>query len=559
LKLSDLFVHTLLDDLDLNAIADENARQLIRRLLNLTEQLSADLREAQAENQRLRDEINRLKGEHGKPEIKANTPKPPPSDHSSEKERRKPRQRHKGSKKAEIKIDREQVVPVDPAVLPADAKFQGYDEVVIQDLLLKTDNVRFRKERYYAASTQKNYQAPLPQGYDGQFGPGVKALIPALYFGMGSTEPKIREFLTNAGIQISEGEVSNLLIKEKDAFHADKDAVYEAGLRSSPWQHTDDTATRVAGQNQHCHVVCNPVYTVYETKPNKDRLSVLDVLRNGRARRFRLNAEALGYLANVQLSKATRQSLQAACSETEQDEPTFRQHLERLLPNLSEPHRKVIIDAAAIAAYHAETDWPVIETLVCDDAPQFNWLTEAMMLCWVHEGRPYKKLMPVVPLHRKALDNFLQRFWAYYDQLLVYKQHPRPKDRVRLEAAFDTLFATHTGYEDLDQRIAKTRAKKASLLLVLDHPELPLHNNPAELGARQRVRKRDVSFGPRTQDGRKAWDTFMTLAETAKKLGVSFYAYLRDRIAGTHTIPPLADLVEQAAKKLNLGQSWSGA
>jgi len=84
LNLSDLFVHTLLDDLDLNAIADENARQLIRRLLNLTEQLSADLREAQAENQRLRDEINRLKGEQGKPEIKANTPKQPASDHSSE-------------------------------------------------------------------------------------------------------------------------------------------------------------------------------------------------------------------------------------------------------------------------------------------------------------------------------------------------------------------------------------------------------------------------------------------------------------------------------------------
>ncbi len=554
-----LFALTMLDDFDLNAIPDENARQLIRRLLNLIEQLSADLREAQAEIQRLRDEVNRLKGEQGKPEIKANTPQAPPSDHSSEKERRKPRQRHKRSKKAEIKIDRAHVVKVDPGILPADAKFQGYDEVVVQDLLLKTDNVRFRKERYYAASTRKSYLAPLPQGYEGQFGPGVKALIPALYFGMGSSEPKILEFLTNAGIQISEGEVSDLLIKEQEDFHVEKDAVCEAGLRSSPWQHTDDTQTRVNGQNQHCHVVCNPVYTAYHTKPNKDRLSVLDVLRNGRARSFRLNQEALGYLENVQLSKATRQILQAGCSETELDEPAFHQHLERLLPNLGEPQRKVITDAAAIAAYHAETAWPVIQALVCDDAPQFNWLTEAMMLCWVHEGRPYKKLMPVVPLHREALNHFLKRFWDYYDQLLEYKQQPRPKDRARLAAAFDTLFATHTGYDDLDQRIAKTRAKKASLLLVLEHPELPLHNNPAELGARQRVRKRDVSFGPRTQEGRKAWDTFMTLAETAKKLGVSFYAYLRDRIAGTHAIPPLAELVEQAAKELNLGQSWSVA
>jgi len=75
----------------------------------------------------------------------------------------------------------------------------------------------------------------------------------------------------------------------------------------------------------------------------------------------------------------------------------------------------------------------------------------------------------------------------------------------------------------------KTRAKKTSLLLVLKHPELPLHNNASELGVRRRVRKRDVSFGPRTDGGRRAWDTFMTLAETARKLDVSFYAYLHDR------------------------------
>jgi hypothetical protein len=306
-------------------------------------------------------------------------------------------------------------------------------------------------------------------------------------------------------------------------------------------------------------VVCNPAYTAYHTKPSKDRLSVLDVLRNGRERRFRLNQEALAYLENVQLSKSTRQILQTWSSETEMDEPAFQKRLEGLLPNLGEAQRKAITDAAAIAAYHAETEWPVIQALVCDDAPQFNWLTYLMMLCWVHEGRPYKKLMPVVPLHREMLDDFLKRFWDYYDQLLEYKKQPTPEESARLEADFDTLFATRTGYDNLDKRIVKTQAKKASLLLVLKHPELPLHNNPAELGARQRVRKRDVSFGPRTQDGRKAWDTFMTLAETAKKLGVSFYAYLRDRIAGTHAIPPLAELVTKAAKELNLGWSWAVA
>jgi hypothetical protein len=92
-------------------------------------------------------------------------------------------------------------------------------------------------------------------------------------------------------------------------------------------------------------------------------------------------------------------------------------------------------------------------------------------------------------------------------------------------------------------------------LLVLEYPELPLHNNASELGVRRRVRKRDVSFGPRTDAGRRAWDTFMTLAETTRKIGVSFYAYLYDRITGAKVIPPLADLIVQAADTFKLTQS----
>jgi hypothetical protein len=102
-----------------------------------------------------------------------------------------------------------------------------------------------------------------------------------------------------------------------------------------------------------------------------------------------------------------------------------------------------------------------------------------------------------------------------------------------------------------------TKAKKVSLLLVLSRPEIPLHNNPAELGARQRVRKRAISFGPRTAEGAKAWDTFMSLAATTKQLRVSFYQYIHDRISGTNQIPPLNELIDERAKDLNLGASWT--
>lgn len=546
----------MLDDLDLSAIQDERARALIVRLLNLIEDLTADLRAAQEEIQRLRDENNRLKGEQGKPNVKPNTP-PPPADHSSERERRQPTERVKRGKRATITINREDVACVDRASLPPDAKFQGYEDVVVQDLLIRTDNVLFHKEVFYSPSLQKSYRAPLPRGYAGEFGPGVKALLLVLYFGCLMSEAKIRELLVNVGVQIAEGTVSNLLIKDQQAFHTEQAAVYAAGLRSSPWQQIDDTATRVNGVNQQCQIVCNPLYTHYQTTAAKDRLTILDVLRGGAPRRFRLNAEALGYLEQVQLSQSTRERLLALPWEQDLDEATLEHLLAMALPDVGPQQRKWIGDALAIAAYHAQTEWPVIRLLIGDDAPQWSWLTENLALCWVHEGRHYKKLTPWVAAHRTAVDEFLSQFWDFYGELLAYRDQPSEAERVRLAAAFDSLFATETDYWALSDRIAKTRAKKDALLLVLAHPEIPLHNNAAELGARQRVRKRDVSFGPRTAEGAKAWDTFMSLADTTRKLGVSFYHYIHDRIRGEHQVPPLADLIDEQARDLNLGASWA--
>ncbi len=131
------------------------------------------------------------------------------------------------------------------------------------------------------------------------------------------------------------------------------------------------------------------------------------------------------------------------------------------------------------------------------------------------------------------------------DQPIARREGPTSQQAAHLRAEFDVLFSTVTGYQALDNLIAKTRTNQARLLLVLDFPELPLHHNQAELAARQRVRKRDISFGPRTSDGVAAWDTFMTLADTAKKLGVNFYAYIQDRVSRTYYLPDLADLINQ--------------
>jgi hypothetical protein len=555
----------MLPELDLDRITDPYARQILLQLLNVVETLVAESRELRAENQRLRDEINRLKGEQGKPDVLANRrPVVPPVHHSSEQERREPGEHRKGIKQTRLTITREQVLAVDPAVLPADAVRKGYEDVVVQDVVFQTDTIRFRKEKWYAPSTGQTYLAPLPEGFRGQFGPGLQSLVLALYYGGQMSEAKIGELLEDIGVVISAGQVSNLLIKGQDQWHAEAEAIYRAGLASSPWQHLDETPTRVNGQNEHCHVIGNPLYTAYHTTPGKDRLSVLDVLRNRQRRSFRLNAEALGYLEQVALAQWIREGLaealrDEALAERDVDEEELDGALAAHVPGIGPQQRKWILDATAVAAYHAQLEFPVVQVLVCDDAPQFTWLTQQVSLCWVHDGRHYTKLEPSVPAFRTLLEDVRRDYWDYYRHLLAYRQRPLPAERDRLAARFDALFSTVTGYTALDERIAKTRAKRDCLLLVLDHPELPLHNNPAELAARARVRKRDVSFGPRTDDGIRAWDTFATLAATATKLGVSLYHYFQDRLSGAAQLPSLASRITQRAPGLHLADSWNSS
>jgi hypothetical protein len=141
--------------------------------------------------------------------------------------------------------------------------------------------------------------------------------------------------------------------------------------------------------------------------------------------------------------------------------------------------------------------------------------------------------------------------------LLAHREAPSADEAARLEAAFDTLFARESPWRDLQTCIERTRGKKAKLLLVLKHPELPLHNHPAELAARRRVRKRDVSFGPRSEAGRQAWDTFQGLGETTRKLGIRFWSYLWDRTTGGGQVAALAEILGERAGTLQLGASWA--
>jgi hypothetical protein len=546
----------MLEGFTLDAIKDlEGARAAITRLLNLFESVKAENDQLRAENQQLRDENNRLKGEQGQPKIKPNK-QSGSGNYSSEKERRKPKSRGKQSKNDKIKIDREQVLDVEPGIVPEDAEFKDYEDVIIQDIKIETDNVLFRKKKYYSPSQGKTYTAKLPLGYEGQFGPMIKSWIIVLYFALNVTEPKIVTFLQTVGIFISSGKISAMIHSETGGMHDEKTEIYEAGLRSTLWQQTDDTGVRVNGQNCYTHIVCNPFYTAYFTKPRKDRLTVLQILWGDRPLTFCLNELAFAYWEQCGLSQSKR-ALLARLPQTQMlTQSEFETLLKEHGPELGPQQYKWVLEGAAIAAYHTQDEFPIVLLLLCDDAGQFKRITEILALCWVHEGRHYKKLNPAIEYHAHILNQFLTRFWTFYHKLDAYRENPTPAEHKCLTDEFDQLFSTVTGYQYLDERITKTQTKKMALLAVLDHPEIPLHNNESELGARQQKPKQNISFGPRTEEGAKIWDTALTLIATAHKLKVNILDYICDRISGANQMPSLASLIEQKAAQDQLEHSF---
>jgi hypothetical protein len=490
-------VDQILRHVDVAGIQDERARECIGLLLNLIESLTADLRKSQAENLYLREQLNRRKGGGGKPDQPKDTAGAKPQ--SSEKERAEPKQRTRRGKLDRVRIDREEVLKLDRATLPPDVQFKGYEDVVVQELRIGADNVKFRKEKYYAPSTGQTYLAPLPPGYRGEFGPNLKSLCLLFSHLCNMTEPKIADLLENFGVVISSGQISAWLTGAYPGIQEEKRAIVEAGLASSPWQHMDDTGTRVNGENHHCQILCNPLYGAYFTTARKDRLTVIDVLRNGRPRVFRINEEALDLLVRFGVSQRVTEQVRQLPFHRDWSQEELQPKLAEQIPDLSEGTGRRIMEAAALAAYHAESGH--VRLLVCDDARQFKLVADELALCWIHDGRHYQSMTPCVPQHREWLEAFRKRYWDFYRELLVYRQDPAPERAAQLREKFDELFSTLTGYDELDQRIARTKADKTYLLMVLEHPEVPLHNNPAELDARTRVRKRVVSYGPRSLAG----------------------------------------------------------
>ncbi len=179
--------------------------------------------------------------------------------------------------------------------------------------------------------------------------------------------------------------------------------------------------------------------------------------------------------------------------------------------------------------------------IVSDDAGQFDFLLYAGYTAELS----INKLVGFNDSQRDALEEIRTRIWEFYGGLKTYKQTPGEDKKAELEKRFDGRFTSRNCYATLNQALKRIHKNKSELLLVLERPNIPLHNNASETDIREYAKKRKISGLTRSDPGRRCRDTSASLKKTCRKLGVRFWAYLNDRLSGKRSILPLADLMRR--------------
>lgn len=521
----------------------------------LVEQLLRVVHELQQENGTLREEIDRLKG---LPELPRRPPRPStlndPEGKPSEVEKKKKKKRRgkrpgsaKRSKTRELQIH--ETLPLELDGLPAGTERLGYADFVVQDLKIEAHNTCFRRGRYRLPDG--TFQtAPLPPHVTGHFGPTLRSYVLYQHYHNHVTQPLLHEELLEFGVDLSAGIVNRLLTEGHDAFHREKDELLPAAREVSRYFHTDDTSARHCGKSGHTLHIGNELFASFFTTDSKSRLNFLGILRSP-FEDYVLTDDALFYLEYYGLPQRLQDRLAGELGEAREwawvyeNEAEWEQQLDAW--KITSPDHRRLVTEAALFGSLMHHDLYVNQPLVSDDASQFKVLGMLVALCWLHAERHVARLVPLNAREQKAYDRVRDHIWSYYQRLKAYREKPTPRRRARIERDFDRLFSQRTGYPELNDVLRKIRAKKESLLVVLDRPEIPLHNNLSENDIRQYVKKRKISAGTRSELGRRCRDTFLSLKTTCRKLGVTFWQYLQDRIHGLHAIPTLADVIRAAA------------
>jgi hypothetical protein len=523
--------------LELPTIPEEEKSPLVIQLLAIIEHQSSIIAHLTEQIQQLKDEIARLKNQPPRPKIKPSSLGKDKKGKSKKSKGKRPgsQKRHKTAK-----LQIHKTKPIEPEYIPDGSEFRCYNDFIVQDIVIKPCNTRFRL-KVYETPDGGYVTGKLPAYLNNEhFGPTLIRFILYQYYHCHVTQPLLIEQLDELGIDISKGKLNNIIIENKDRYHQEKDRILSVGLQVSSYINVDDTGARHQGKNGYCTHIGNEYFSWFESTESKSRINFLKLLRAGHSD-FAINMDAICYM---QSNKLPQKALGPIIEHRDMIFANDGQWNDFLSENgiVNDRHVQIATEGVLIGSIieHGISESLVV---VSDDAGQFNVLLHA--LCWIHANRAIDKIIAYTDQAQKDLESVKDQIWQLYDGLKQYKEKPKAAEKKRLEKFFDDIFTQKTASATLNAALGQIYSNKSELLLVLERPDIPLHNNGAENAIREYVKKRKISGSTRSENGRRCRDTFTSLKKTCRKLGVSFWQYLKDRIENTGLIPDLSDLIRQ--------------
>jgi hypothetical protein len=487
----------------------------------------------------LRDEIARLKGQKPRPQIR-----PSRLEHGGGN----PGGHHGASRRSKLDtIEVHETVVVPPRTKPPGSRFKGYADFTVVGLRFTPHNVRYRLEIWRTPGGDR-VMGELPtslQVLGGHCSPELATYILHQHHHALVPQGLIWEQLREIGVPISEGQVNRILLDYSAPFHAEKEELLKAGLEVSSHIHADDTGARHRGKNGYCTHIGNEWFAYFASTESKSRINFLKLLRAGRTD-YVLGQDAFDYMRAQKLPKEVLVRLVEIGATTVTDDQAWKETLRRWKVT-NERHVRIVTEGALVGSVLSEGVRPDL-VIISDDAGQFNVLLHA--LCWIHAERLLAKLVGFSDEQRATLEAKRTEVWDFYRALKTYKTTPTPVAKTALVERFDRIFTEKTCFASLNEALKRLHKNKAELLLVLERPELPLHNNTSENDIRDYVMRRKRSGSTRSDLGRLCRDSFASLKKTCRKLGISFWRYLLDRCSGANTVPYLPDLIRQRAQEV---------
>jgi len=518
---------------------------IIKKLYDIITNLRAQLAQKSEALELAEAEIRRLKNLPKKPKLKASELDKRASNSVEVKKRAGSL---KQSKRDKLAIHAREVVVAQD--VPLGWVLKGYKPYVIEDFIVRCHNICYEREVWQSPDGQSQLVAELPAHLSGQhFGATLIAYILHQYYDCCVSQPLIHQSLQDFGVCLSTGQINNILIENKDLFHKEKRSLLAQAIQLKEELRTDDTGARHRFKNGFCNCLNSDLFTYFTTTYSKSRINFLEILRL-EASNYEINETALAYARQEKLSPKYYQVLQASYANGQTSfadkaslQAYFDQHKWTAVYAL-----KTITEALLIGAIIEQGFDP--NTLIhSDGAGQFNVF--AHCLCWKHAERPLVKLRPYNEQQEKQLKAKKKAYWQIYQALKKYKIKPNKKQAKLLEKQFDQMCQNVLNFYSLNKVLEQLKKKKDLLLLVLKRPRASLHNNDSERDIREYVKRRKISAGTRSEKGRKARDTFLSLKKTTRKLGISFWIYLIDRLTRKNNIPPLSLIMKQKRMTAN--------